>query len=100
VQEAGLDPRTHLHDPRHAGLALAAQSGATLLELMPLAGHSSPRATMIYPHAAADPAAAVAAAMSERLRARPQSRRTKQAMLDVIEGVASAPTVPPEMGQA
>ncbi len=67
VARCGLDPRTHLHDLRHAGLTLAAQSGATLRELMALAGHSSPRAAMIYQHAAADRAATVAAAVSERL---------------------------------
>ena len=49
---AGLPPTTHLHDLRHAGLTLAAQSGATLKELMSLAGHSSPRAALIYQHAA------------------------------------------------
>jgi len=36
---------------------------------MTLAGHSSPRAAMIYQHAAEDRAAAVAAAMSKRLSA-------------------------------
>ena len=49
---AGLSPTTHLHDLRHAGLTLAAQSGATLKELMALAGHSSPRAALVYQHAA------------------------------------------------
>jgi integrase len=42
----------HLHDLRHAGLTLAAQSGATLAEVMRRAGHSSSRAAMIYQHAA------------------------------------------------
>jgi integrase len=65
--DAGLDPRTHLHDLRHAGLTLAAQSGATMKELMAIAGHSSPRAALIYQHAATDRAATVAAALSERL---------------------------------
>ena len=55
---------------------------------------------MIYPHAAADRAATVAAAMSERLSARPQSRTTEQAVLDVREGAATAPSVPSEMGHA
>src|SRR3712207_5462557 len=36
------------HDLRHAGLTLAAQSGATLAEVVRHAGHSSPRAAMIY----------------------------------------------------
>lgn len=65
--EAGLAPGVHLHDLRHAGLTLAAQSGATLRELMSLAGHSSPRAAMIYQHAAAERGAVIAAGVSDRL---------------------------------
>jgi integrase len=45
-------PDAHLHDLRHAGLTLAAQSGATLAEVMRRAGHVSARAAMIYQHAA------------------------------------------------
>jgi integrase len=51
----------HLHDLRHAGLTLAAQSGATLAEVMRRAGHSSSRAAMIYQHAAERRDAEVAA---------------------------------------
>jgi integrase len=64
---AGLPPGTHPHDRRHAGLTLAAQSGATLKELMALAGHRSPRAAMIYQHAAEHRAAILAEAVSRRL---------------------------------
>jgi integrase len=67
VRNAGLPKDTRLHDLRHAGLTMAAQSGATLKELMTLAGHSSPRAALLYQHAAAERAVVVAAAMSERL---------------------------------
>jgi integrase len=49
-QRAGY-PDAHLHDLRHAGLTLAAQSGATLAEVMRRAGHSSSRAAMLYQHA-------------------------------------------------
>ena len=45
-------PGIHLHDLRHAGLTMAAQSGATLAEVMRRAGHASSRAAMIYQHAA------------------------------------------------
>lgn len=45
-------PGVHLHDLRHAGLTLAAQSGATLAEVVRRAGHSSSRAALIYQHAA------------------------------------------------
>jgi integrase len=67
VREAGLPKGTRLHDLRHAGLTMAAQSGATLKELMTTAGHSSSRAALLYQHAATERAATVPAAMSERL---------------------------------
>lgn len=40
------------HDLRHSGAVLAAQSGATLAELMARLGHSTPQAAMRYQHAA------------------------------------------------
>lgn len=40
------------HDLRHTGAVLAAQTGATLAELMARLGHSSPQAAMRYQHAA------------------------------------------------
>ncbi len=63
----GVDEGAHLHDCRHAGLTLAAQSGATLRELMALGGHSTPRAALIYQKASRDRAAEVARGMSARL---------------------------------
>ena len=42
------------HDLRHTAGTLAARTGATTKELMARFGHSSPRASMIYQHAAAD----------------------------------------------
>jgi integrase len=42
------------HDLRHTGTVLAAQTGATLAELMGRLGHSTPGAAMRYQHAAAD----------------------------------------------
>lgn len=44
----------HFHDLRHTGAVLAAQTGATLAELMARLGHSTPGAAMRYQHAAAD----------------------------------------------
>ena len=41
-------PEVHLHDLRHTGNTLAAETGATLRELMDRMGHSSTRAAMIY----------------------------------------------------
>lgn len=68
-------PGAHLHDLRHAGLTLAAQSGATLAEVMRRAGHSSTRAAMIYQHAAERRDAEVAARLG-RLAAGTKSIRT------------------------
>ncbi|MGH9153655.1 MAG: tyrosine-type recombinase/integrase [Acidimicrobiales bacterium] len=42
------------HDLRHAAGTLAARTGATTKELMSRLGHASPRASMIYQHAADD----------------------------------------------
>lgn len=40
------------HDLRHSGAVMAAQTGATLAELMARLGHSTPGAAMLYQHAA------------------------------------------------
>jgi integrase len=42
------------HDLRHTGAVLAAQTGATLAELMARLGHSTPGAAMRYQHAASE----------------------------------------------
>lgn len=43
----------HFHDLRHTGNTFAAQSGATLRELMDRMGHSTTRAALIYQHTVA-----------------------------------------------
>lgn len=53
------------HDLRHTGAVLAAQSGATLAELMGRLGHSTVGAAMRYQHAAQGRDALIAARMSE-----------------------------------
>lgn len=53
------------HDLRHTGATLAAQSGATLAELMARIGHSTPAAAMRYQHAAQGRDRAIADAMSK-----------------------------------
>ncbi|MDL4777718.1 tyrosine-type recombinase/integrase [Actinomadura xylanilytica] len=50
VRDAGANPALHLHDLKHTGGTLAAQTGATLKELMTGLGHSTPRAALIYQH--------------------------------------------------
>lgn len=52
------------HDLRHTGAVLAAQTGATLAELMGRLGHSTPGAAMRYQHAAADRDAEIAKRLS------------------------------------
>ncbi len=53
--EAAGRPDLRLHDLRHSGAVLAAQTGATLAELMARLGHSTPpAAAMRYQHAAKD----------------------------------------------
>ena len=52
------------HDLRHSGAVLAAQTGATLAELMARLGHSTPGAAMRYQHAAQGRDQAIAAALS------------------------------------
>lgn len=44
----------HLHDVRHSGLTVAAQSGATTKELMSRGGHRTPHAALIYQHVASE----------------------------------------------
>lgn len=53
VEAAGLRG-FRFHDLRHTAGTLAARTGATTRELMARLGHSSPRAAMVYQHAAED----------------------------------------------
>ncbi len=57
-------PDFHFHDLRHTAAVLAAQTGATLAELMGRLGHSTPAAAMVYQHAAQGRDAEIAKAMS------------------------------------
>ncbi|MFC6560245.1 tyrosine-type recombinase/integrase [Nonomuraea cavernae] len=49
LQEAGV-PKIHFHDLRHTGNTLAANTGASIRDLMTRMGHSSTRAAIIYQH--------------------------------------------------
>jgi len=64
TRRAGLEG-LRFHDLRHTAGTLAARTGATTKELMARLGHTSPRAAMIYQHAAEDRDRAIA----ERLAA-------------------------------
>jgi integrase len=57
-------PDLRWHDLRHTGAVLAAQTGATLAELMGRLGHSTPGAALRYQHAAKDRDREIAAALS------------------------------------
>lgn len=59
----------HAHDLRHAAAVLAAQSGATTKEVMHRLGHSSPRAALIYQHAAEERDAQIAEALGSAVAA-------------------------------
>ena len=64
AREAAGAPEVRFHDLRHLSATLAATVGATTRELMSRMGHSSPRAALIYQHAAADRDRYVAEALS------------------------------------
>jgi len=65
AREAAGRPDLRWHDLRHTGAVLAAQTGATLAELMGRLGHSTPAAAMRYQHAAHDRDRQIAAALSK-----------------------------------
>ena len=65
ARDAAGRPDLRFHDLRHSGAVLAAQSGATLAELMARLGHSTPAAAMRYQHAAAGRAQVIAERMSK-----------------------------------
>ena len=57
-----------VHDLRHTGAVLAAQSGATLAELMARIGHSTPQMALRYQHVARGSDAEIAARMSKEAK--------------------------------
>ena len=58
-------PSLRVHDLRHVGAVLAAQSGATTAELMHRLGHTTPQMALRYQHVAEGRDAAIAARMSQ-----------------------------------
>lgn len=85
VRKAGANPDLHLHDLRHAGATLTAQTGATLKEIMSRIGHASTRAAMIYQHATSTRDQEIAVALDALIR---EARKAAQ----VGSCHASAPT--------
>lgn len=64
AREKAGRPDLAFHDLRHTGAVLAAQTGATLAELMARLGHSTPGAALRYQHAAAGRDMQIAHALS------------------------------------
>jgi integrase len=58
-------PGLHFHDLRHTGNTLAAESGASLRDLMARMGHDSMQAAVIYQHRVRGADRRIAAAMNE-----------------------------------
>lgn len=65
ARDAAGRPDLRFHDLRHTGATLAAQTGATLAELMGRLGHSTPGAAMRYQHAARERDTEIARRLSE-----------------------------------
>ena len=62
-------PNLRFHDLRHTGATMAAQSGATLKELMDRLGHTTPKAALVYQHTAANRDQLIAERLSARMSA-------------------------------
>jgi integrase len=65
ARKAAGRPDLRFHDLRHTGAVLAAQTGATLAELMGRLGHSTPAMAIRYQHVAQDRDAEIARRLSE-----------------------------------
>ena len=59
-------PSLGFHDLRHTAATMAAQSGATLRELMDRLGHTTPKAALVYQHTA-DRDQLIAERLSQRM---------------------------------
>lgn len=68
ARESAGRPDLRFHDLRHTGAVMAAQTGATLAELMVRLGHSTPAAAMRYQHAAQGRDAQIASALSAMVK--------------------------------
>lgn len=81
---SGVPNGVHLHDLRHMGATLSAQSGGTTKELMARLGHSTSKAALIYQHAVEERDQAIALALDEigrraSERSLPREDRAKRA---------------------
>ena len=75
ARQAAGRPDLRFHDLRHTGAVLAAQTGATLAELMGRLGHSTSQAALRYQHVAQDRDAVIAQKLSEMIELAGSGRR-------------------------
>jgi integrase len=75
LRKASANPKLHLHDLRHTGGTLTAQTGATLKEIMSRIGHSSTRAALLYQHATSERDRRIAQALDAVIE---EARRTAE----------------------
>jgi integrase len=68
LAKAGLPAEVHVHDLRHTGNTFAAETGASLAELMNRMGHSSTRAAQVYLHAREERGQQIAATLDKMAR--------------------------------
>jgi integrase len=72
-------PGLHLHDLRHTGNTLAAQTGASTKDLMARMGHDSSQAAMIYQHATSEADRAIADALNAAVKEhRKKAKKTQK----------------------
>ncbi len=114
MAEAGLSTDIRVHDLRHTGNTFAAETGASLAELMNRMGHSSTRAAMIYLHTRDERDREIASTMDKMVkrelkRSQPNAKKANQTECRGAPGVAprtehrkrlalSASTVRPRAG--
>lgn len=67
ARRAAGRPDLTFHHLRHTGATLAARAGATVAELQARIGHSTPRAALIYQHAATTRDTEIAAALNRMM---------------------------------
>lgn len=67
ARDAAGRPDLRFHDLRHTGATILAQEGATIAELMDRLGHTTPKAALVYQHAAADRDQLMAERLSGRM---------------------------------
>jgi integrase len=76
----------HFHDLRHTGNTLAAQTGASLADLMMCMGHESARAAMIYQHDTDEASRAIADALTDRVNKNHTKANNEDQTLDGVDG--------------